>query len=561
MSVAFVPGGPAARAEFKTLPTLSGEALEAALARLDPSARRAVMRLRMAPVASQGEMVLCAAADTMAMRMAIQCGWRVMWRIPPRAFTAAVQAVCADALASRASSGLHAAMPHLSARERFSRPQALAIGLLAAAIAAAGWAAPQAAALAAFALASVLFLLIAALRLAALLHDPPLPALPPMEDARLPVYTVIVPLYRETRVLDQIIAALMALDYPEEKLDIKLVIEQADGPMRKALRERILPACFEVLTVPDVAPRTKPKALNYALAFARGELVTIYDAEDIPHPAQLRTAAAHFAASAPDLACLQARLSWYNAAETWLTRMMAAEYAGHFDVLLPFMAARGWPFPLGGTSNHFRIHALRAAGGWDPHNVTEDADLGFRLARLGWRVSVLPSVTWEEACTTLAAWRAQRARWIKGWLQTWLVHMRQPLRFVRQSGWPGMLVLQAMMGAGVLAALAHPFLLAHALWRLLHPLPPDGPWAFAGVSISALVLASGYLAAMAINLLGMARRGLLRLWPALLALPLYWLAISQAAWLALWDFIRRPHHWRKTSHGRSAFLRGGGDAL
>ena len=561
MSVAFQGQGTYAARHISDLPPIDEEVLRAALTRLSKSGRAAALRLGMAPITTHNGRVVCVVAGDLALRVAGQCGWQAAWRMRWRDFHAAMEAVPARDAALSGGAELSGLAAEFSARRRLSRGQAVLLPLCALLMAGGAWSMPRMTGLAGLLFISTLFLLIAALRLSSLLHVPAAKKAPPLRSGQLPTYTVIVPLYRETRVLDQLIGALMALDYPADKLDIKLVIEQADAPMRKALRERILPACFEVLTVPDVAPRTKPKALNYALAFARGELVTIYDAEDIPHPSQLRAAAAHFAAAAPDLACLQARLSWYNAGETWLTRMIAAEYAGHFDVLLPFMAARGWPFPLGGTSNHFRLSALRAAGGWDPHNVTEDADLGFRLARKGWRVSILPSVTWEEACTTPAAWCAQRARWIKGWLQTWLVHMRQPLRLVRQTGWPGVLVLQAMMGAGVLAALAHPLFVVMSLAWLLHPAPAHGLAQTAWLALGAMVLASGYVAAMAVNLLGMARRGLLSFWPQLLTLPIYWLLISAAAWLALWDFIRRPHHWRKTSHGRSAFLQGGQDAL
>jgi len=273
-----------------------------------------------------------------------------------------------------------------------------------------------------------------------------------------------------------------------------------------------LPEHFEVITVPDVGPHTKPKALNHALHFARGELVTIFDAEDIPHPRQLRTAAEHFAVAPDDLACLQARLTWYNANETWLTRLFAIEYASHFDVILPVLAEMEVPLPLGGTSNHFRIEALKAVGGWDPFNVTEDADLGFRLARAGWRTGCLPSVTWED--------------------------MRRPLAFMREAGAKGLFTLHGMLGAGVFAALAHPFFVAVTIRDVIAGGGAEANmWTAVETALGAMVLAAGYGAAMLCGALGLHRRGLLKLWPWLLALPLYWMLLSAAAWLALWDFL------------------------
>jgi glycosyltransferase XagB len=182
-----------------------------------------------------------------------------------------------------------------------------------------------------------------------------------------------------------------------------------------------------VIVVPCGLPQTKPRALNYALCFARGSLLTIYDAEDIPDPRQLRRAAAAFAVLPQDTACLQAELVFDNANENWLTRQFTIEYAMLFGMILPALAAHRLPLPLGGTSNHFRIDALRRAGAWDAYNVTEDADLGIRLARLGFDTDTITSCTYEEANVSLRNWMRQRTRWMKGFLATWLVHMREPL--------------------------------------------------------------------------------------------------------------------------------------
>jgi hypothetical protein len=209
------------------------------------------------------------------------------------------------------------------------------------------------------------------------------------------------------------------------------VVEAEDHETRIALARCRLPPGFDIIVVPQALPLTKPKALNYALTFARGSLLTVFDAEDVPDPGQLRLAADIFAASGPELACLQARLAFYNPHQNWLTRQLAIEYAVLFDLQLPMLSALSCAFPLGGTSNHFRTVALKRVGRWDPHNVTEDADLGFRLARHGYRCRMIAASTREEANVALANWLHQRARWLKGFLQTWLVHMRNPLRLRR----------------------------------------------------------------------------------------------------------------------------------
>ncbi len=541
------------------LPRMDRRRLAGLLRGLDARGRALAMRGRWAPVTNDGggRPACCVAADERAAREAMRRGGRVAWRAEPEDFLAALEEVCAPSAVRAAAFGLMRRMPRFSAFRRLEAAQAWAPAQGALLLLPALAFAPEALGCVLTAALLGFFLLLAALRIAALRPLPARRPAPRLREARLPVYTVLAPVYRETAVLSQLVGALSRLDYPAEKLDVKIIAEADDAPMLKALARMELPDFFEVIVVPPVGPRTKPKALNHALAFARGELVTIYDAEDIPDPGQLRAAAARFAAEGADLACLQARLTWFNPNETWITRMFAIEYAAHFDVLLPAMAEMGLPFPLGGTSNHFRVSALRAAGGWDPHNVTEDADLGFRLARMGLRADVLSSTTWEEACITLSAWRAQRARWTKGWLQTWLVHMRAPGRLLREAGGRGMFVLQAMMGAGVFAALAHPFFLALvARDLLLAPAAHAGPAAAVCASLSAMVLAAGYAAAMMTGALGLHRRGLLRLWPWLFLMPVYWLLLSLAAWQAVWDFLARPHHWRKTEHGLSAFQRG-----
>jgi len=251
--------------------------------------------------------------------------------------------------------------------------------------------------------------------------EPPTNEVPAIERRRLPIYTVLVPLYREANIVPQLAESLRRLEYPAAKLDCKLVVEEDDQETREAARAAAADGFFDVIVVPKGEPRTKPRACNYGLQFARGEFLVIYDAEDRPEPDQLKKALHAFDAGPPELACVQARLNFFNARECWITRMFALDYSLWFDFLLPGLDRLHIPMPLGGTSNHFKVDALRAIYGWDPFNVTEDADLGIRLARLGLRVKTLDSTTYEEATNTAGNWLRQRTRWLKGYMQTWLV--------------------------------------------------------------------------------------------------------------------------------------------
>jgi hypothetical protein len=275
-------------------------------------------------------------------------------------------------------------------------------------------------------------------------------------DQQLPIYTVLVPLYREAHMLQGLAQALRRLDYPAAKVDIKLILEADDGPTIAAARALRLPGNFELVIVPRCEPRTKPKALNYTLPLARGEYVVIYDAEDRPEPGQLRRALDAFRDGPPNLAVVQARLNLYNATESWLTRHFTIEYCALFDGLLPALDRMKLPIPLGGTSNHFRVSALRWLMAWDPFNVTEDADLGIRLARAGYRCQMLDSTTYEEAPAQFMSWLRQRTRWLKGYMQTWVVHMRFPRALWQELGPRGFLGFQIMVGGTVLSALVPP---------------------------------------------------------------------------------------------------------
>ena len=241
-----------------------------------------------------------------------------------------------------------------------------------------------------------------------------------------PVYTVLCPLYQEWAVIPQFIAAMSSLDYPKDRLEVMLLLEADDQLTRDQIAATPLADYFEIVVVPTSQPRTKPKACNYGLAKAKGEYCVIFDAEDIPEPDQLKKAVLGLEAAGNDLVCLQAKLNYYNTNQNILTRLFTLEYSLWFDLILTGLQYIEAPIPLGGTSNHFRTRQLRELQGWDPFNVTEDADLGMRIAKLGYRTAVLNSTTMEEANSNLGNWLKQRSRWIKGYVQTYLVHMRRP---------------------------------------------------------------------------------------------------------------------------------------
>ncbi len=360
-------------------------------------------------------------------------------------------------------------------------------------------------------------------------------------DEELPVYSILVPLWHEAHMLPQIMAALDALDYPRHLLDIKLVLEADDRPTIAAAEIFADDPRIQIVKVPPGKPRTKPKAVNFAFAFVRGEYTVIYDAEDRPEADQLRKAVRAFRKAPADVACVQARLNVYNAQQNLLTRLFAADYALWFDYLLPGLDRAAVPMPLGGTSNHFRTGALRAIRGWDAFNVTEDADLGIRMARLGLRVRTFDSTTFEEAPARLSIWLPQRARWLKGYMQTWLVHMRRPGELVRHAGWRGFFGFQLFIGGTIAAALFNP-----VLWLILMLAHLNGQ---AGGDVAFAAILAGNLLFTYLLMLGLLRRGWLELAPAALAAPLYWLLISAAGYIALVDLVRRPSHWRKTAHG------------
>jgi len=371
----------------------------------------------------------------------------------------------------------------------------------------------------------------------------------------LPIYTVLIPAYREPEIVAGLLRSIDAIEYPPDRLDVKLLLEADDDETIDAARATDDRSYIEIVLIPPSEPRTKPKALNFGLSLARGEFVTIYDAEDHPDPLQLRRAVVAFQRARPDVACFQARLSYHNVGQNLITKWFTAEYAMWFSLFLPGLSALGAPIPLGGTSNHFRREVLERLGSWDPHNVTEDADLGIRLAREGWSVEVLDSVTYEEANSDFVNWAKQRSRWYKGYLQTWLVHLRAPRRTAEELGWRSFLQFNLFVGGTPVLALLNPIFWALTiLWFVGHPvfikeLFP-GPVYYMGVSCWAFGnFTIAYLTVISIR---HARRPEL-LFAALLA-PAYWMMMSIAATKAAIQLATAPSFWEKTTHGLHSAL-------
>jgi cellulose synthase/poly-beta-1,6-N-acetylglucosamine synthase-like glycosyltransferase len=365
-----------------------------------------------------------------------------------------------------------------------------------------------------------------------------------------PLYTVMVPLYREAEVVGSLLASLRQLDYPPQQLQILLLCEADDAETMEALSAANPGPPFEVVLVEPSYPRTKPKVCNIGLERARGRYLVIYDAEDRPEPDQLKKAVIAFRKLSRSVICLQAKLEYRNPRTNLLTRFFAAEYGTFFDMLLPSLARHGLPVPLGGTSNHFRTAALRDLGGWDAYNVTEDLDLGMWIARRRWRVEILDSVTWEEANSRVGNWVRQRSRWLKGYMQTYLVHMRSPLRLWRELGTGNFLAFQLLVGGTPLVALVNPLLWALTAAyvvtgsSLISDLFPAPVFYTGIVSMVAGNFVFMYYLVTGCMLLGHSRNAK---W--MLLAPLYWLLMSVAAWKAAIQLLVRPHYWEKTRHG------------
>ncbi len=371
-----------------------------------------------------------------------------------------------------------------------------------------------------------------------------------LDDRDLPVYTILIPVYREAEILPDLLEAVNNLDYPTIKLDIKVLMEADDLDTIEAFRRMNMPSHFQGIIVPSAQPMTKPKACNYGLIHARGEYVVIFDAEDLPEPDQLKKVLVAYSKVSPEVICIQTKLNYYNRRQNLLTRWFTVEYSMWFDLFLPGLDASGAPIPLGGTSNHFKRDALVEAGAWDPHNVTEDADLGLRLYKRGYKTATVDSTTFEEANSEIYNWIRQRSRWHKGYIQTWLVHMRHPLKLLHEIGLRPFFSFQLVVGGTFFAALLNPvYWTLTALWFLTkwHLIQE----VFPGITfyMGAICLYLGNFAFTYMNVAGAMRRGYYDIVKYALLSPLYWGLMSIGAWKGFLQLIRKPHFWEKTMHG------------
>jgi glycosyltransferase XagB len=374
-----------------------------------------------------------------------------------------------------------------------------------------------------------------------------------LSDEALPTYTIFCPLYKEAHVLPQFVEAMKQLDYPAEKIQILLLLETDDKKTINRAKNMILPNNMQIVIVPHTLPKTKPKACNYGLQIATGDIAVIYDAEDMPDPLQLKKTALAFRNNPDDVICVQAKLNFYNPGQNLLTRLFATEYSLWFDLILPGLQSLNAPLPLGGTSNHFKTAALKQLGGWDAFNVTEDCDLGIRLAANGYRTIMIDSVTLEEANSDTQNWLNQRSRWLKGYMQTYLVHMRQAGRMIKQGQNRLFAGINMIVGGKLLALLINPllwtlFILYFGLRPLVGPtIEALFPAAIFYIAVAAFV--AGNFLYLYYFMVAVAKTGRYHLARYALFMPGYWLLISISAWKALVQLIFKPHYWFKTKHG------------
>ncbi len=385
-----------------------------------------------------------------------------------------------------------------------------------------------------------------------------------MTMSNLPIYTILIPLLREKEeTISILLKSLKVIDYPHELLDIKFLLEKDDLETLNVLSKFSLDWYYQVLIVPPGLPRSKPRACNYGLRLTFGEYLTIYDAEDKPDPDQLRKVLQRFHVNLVEtikkygdthtqLACVQACLNFYNYKENLITRLFTIEYTHWFDFLIPALASIHAPVPLGGTSNHFRVDILKRIGGWDPYIGTEDAEIGVRLYRYNYRTEHTYSTTYEEANTKLGNWFKQRARWNKGYMQTYLVYMRDPINFMKQIGPWRFLNFQCFVGGNVFIQLANlPLLIFLFTGLFIHKEYYSGEFANLLYTITWYNFIIGNILYLTCEFIATYNRKLYSLLPFVPLKFFYWMIMSVAGYYAVYELLTRPGYWYKTEHGIS----------
>lgn len=374
-----------------------------------------------------------------------------------------------------------------------------------------------------------------------------------LNDSELPVYTILVPLFKEPEsVIETLISAIKKFDYPQNKLDVIFLFEDSDIKTIEIAKKCHPPSSWRFFYVPNGTPTTKPKACNYGLHFARGEYLVIYDAEDIPDPDQLKKAVAAFKNSPKQYSCFQAQLNYYNKNENFLTKMFTLEYTYWFDYLLTGLSKLQMPIPLGGTSNHFKVEVLKKLSGWDPFNVTEDADLGIRMYAEGLRVGIINSTTYEEANCKLKNWIRQRSRWIKGYMQTSLIYNRHPFKFIKKIGFKNWMSFQLLVTGTPVVFLSNLIMWAiFLIWIFTRTTFFDPFFPPIIVEIGFINFLFGNITAIVLNLTAVLSRKYYNLIPYAILNPFYWILHSISSYKALWQLLFKPSYWEKTTHGIS----------
>ncbi len=372
-------------------------------------------------------------------------------------------------------------------------------------------------------------------------------------DSELPFYTILLPVYNEASVIVKLVENLAQMEYPVGRHEVLLLVEEDDEETLGALRAADTPPQFKLVVIPPAEPRTKPKALNFGLTLARGDIVAVYDAEDTPDILQLRRAAVALGRYGPEVACVQAQLSYGNATQNIITRWFTVEYAMWFSFFLPGLVTLNAPIPLGGTSNHFRRSALRALGGWDPYNVTEDCDLGIRMYREHYQIKVLESTTLEEANSDFVNWAKQRSRWYKGYLQTFLIHLRAPRQLKSEIGLKGVGHLCTFVGGTPILAMVNPiFWVLTLLWFIAQPVFVKAIFPAPVYYVGLVLWAFGNFLMWYLTVLTARHTRPVGLVLAALFVPIYWVMMSVAAIKAMWQLVVTPSFWEKTAHGLDA---------
>ncbi|MCM8786068.1 MAG: glycosyltransferase [Candidatus Omnitrophica bacterium] len=367
-----------------------------------------------------------------------------------------------------------------------------------------------------------------------------------MSNREWPIYTILLPIYKEKEIFNQLYIAIENIDYPKDKLDVILLIEEDDLEIKEYLKDCKLPCHWRIIEIPDLKPKTKGKALNFGLNQAKGVYLVIYDAEDIPERDQLKKAVIGFRKVSDNVVCLQSKLNYYNPNQNFLTKWFTAEYSSWFDIYLPGIDSIEAPIPLGGTSNHFKTDVLKELGGWDPFNVTEDCDLGIRIFKNGYRTKILDTTTWEEANSRLNNWIKQRSRWVKGYIQTYFVHLRNPFKLLKQIGFKDFIHFNLIVGGNFFVLCFNPIAWVFLLIWIFSPQKIYFPNLFFMLITPVLLL--GNIIFVVINIVGVLKRKWYKLVFSALLSPFYWILMSIGALKGFFQFFRRPHYWEKTQH-------------